>query len=568
MASAAVSVWGSWRCDFPIVYENWGPQETAPPSGVEGEVQAQSPSAPSYHQCVFLRGYRVFVRTPLFTLLKASAGHHEPGSGSDDEHHAYGPVVPANLGSSTETVLRTDIKYVDALEAIAHYIFLNSNAPRSIVHDSDIAELVSLANEAGMEVVSLSEILDTLRPNVEEDEDTAFIAFAGDVTHEDALHVSVNDDWDEQATGSDDNQWSDTSSEITEFDPTGFPRYFVERNGRLFHSHTGSPYPFPVDTDEQNRRALDLGTGTGIWVEEMASEFPDVRFDGLDIVPIASRYPPANVMFEMHDIGEPFRYADRYYDLVHARSVSMAVHNYAVLLDEVARVLRPRGLFVAGEWTRGPAMLGGGDPSVHLPRTTEFFRMVNHALAAKNIFPVAPFLHELIEESNHFEDVHSRQIKIAVGGDAHGDRFRELQKVYAESMKVVLLEADISLILFLTGINDKWSFEAAPWRVAQRAKYGATTAAYPPSALNPTLFPPSSPAHIASLKHILKSQNGLEWTDILIIDFVPFFDDFVVTDSMTMTNMTTSPRGQMLLFIHAKEWDVLSIFQRVVGRYE
>ncbi|TCD65162.1 hypothetical protein EIP91_003018 [Steccherinum ochraceum] len=287
------------------------------------------------------------------------------------------------------------------------------------------------------------------------------------------FYAPMDHDGDDQATGGDDDEWSDTSSEITELDPAEFPRYFVERNGRLFHSHGGSPYPFPVDTDEQNRdkgihallkarlgrnyvgpvreilrqtvgrqrRALDLGTGTGIWVEEMAGEFPHVRFDGLDIVPIATRYPPANVMFEMHDIGEPFRYADGYYDLVHARSVSMAVHNYAVLLDEVARVLRPRGLFVAGEWMRGPAMIRGADPAVHLPRTTEFFRVVNNTLTVKNIFPVAPFLHELIEESNHFEDVHSRQIEIVVGGDARGNRFREMQKVYAESMRVVLVEA-------------------------------------------------------------------------------------------------------------------------------
>lgn len=75
----------------------------------------------------------------------------------------------------------------------------------------------------------------------------------------------------------------------------------------------------------------------------MAEEFPHVRFDGLDIgefailqhlsrviaymgpVPIATRYPPVNVLFEMHDINQSLRYRDEHYDLVHARSISLAV---------------------------------------------------------------------------------------------------------------------------------------------------------------------------------------------------------------------------------------------------
>lgn len=45
-------------------------------------------------------------------------------------------------------------------------------------------------------------------------------------------------------------------------------------------------------------------------------------------VPIATRYPPRNVMFEMHNINERFRYANGYFDLVHGRSISMAVSLY------------------------------------------------------------------------------------------------------------------------------------------------------------------------------------------------------------------------------------------------
>jgi hypothetical protein len=39
--------------------------------------------------------------------------------------------------------------------------------------------------------------------------------------------------------------------EFEELSSDDFPTYFIERGGRLFHSHGGSPYPLPVDTPEQ-----------------------------------------------------------------------------------------------------------------------------------------------------------------------------------------------------------------------------------------------------------------------------------------------------------------------------
>ena len=82
----------------------------------------------------------------------------------------------------------------------------------------------------------------------------------------------------------------------------------------------------------------------------MARDFPDVRFYGVDIgacprsppaaacpdagwradhrasaVPIATRYPPRNVQFEMHDIKESFRFDSASIDFVHARMISLAV---------------------------------------------------------------------------------------------------------------------------------------------------------------------------------------------------------------------------------------------------
>ncbi|KAI0686928.1 S-adenosyl-L-methionine-dependent methyltransferase [Cytidiella melzeri] len=272
---------------------------------------------------------------------------------------------------------------------------------------------------------------------------------------------------------------SDTSSEITELDQTEFPSYFQERNGHLFHSHGTSPYPLPVDTSEQQRlnaqhallrmllkahyrgpvpkvlrqragaqrRALDLCTGTGQWVLDMAHDFPHVKFDGLDIVPIATRRPPDNVRFEMADVNQPFRYDNGTYDLVHARSISMAVYDYPGVVDQVARVLRPGGLFLAGEWGRSAEMRDGMNPAVHTPHACHFYQTVQRALACRSITPVARQIATIVQDSGHFERVKPRVFEMPVG-DWHNDPelryigywFRENLVRYALSMEVMMIE--------------------------------------------------------------------------------------------------------------------------------
>ena len=76
-------------------------------------------------------------------------------------------------------------------------------------------------------------------------------------------------------------------------------------------------------------------------VDDMADEFPHVRFYGIDsgrrstsyslhglneiLVPLMNRYPAANVQFEMGDVTSTLRWESQSFDLVHARFVTLGV---------------------------------------------------------------------------------------------------------------------------------------------------------------------------------------------------------------------------------------------------
>ncbi|RPD67938.1 S-adenosyl-L-methionine-dependent methyltransferase [Lentinus tigrinus ALCF2SS1-7] len=284
---------------------------------------------------------------------------------------------------------------------------------------------------------------------------------------------------------------SDMSEGIVELSADEIPEYFQERGGRLFHSHGSCPYPLPVDAEEQQvsgtppdpdsrqnglhqllrrllggelavgpvrevlaalpgeqRRVLDLGTGTGSWVLDMAREYPDVRFYGVDIVPIATRYPPRNVLFEMHDIKEQFRYDTGAIDMVHARSVTMAIRDYGALLPEIARVLRRGGLFVSCEWGRRPAMADGSDVAARAPRALAFFDAVRSTLLERRgIQTVADRIPQLLADSGKFTHIVARTYHMPIGDWPDnpemrelGREYREMVELYARSMRAVLLD--------------------------------------------------------------------------------------------------------------------------------
>jgi ubiquinone/menaquinone biosynthesis C-methylase UbiE len=90
---------------------------------------------------------------------------------------------------------------------------------------------------------------------------------------------------------------------------------------------------------------LDIGTGSGIWLMEMAIEFPNSELIGIDIVYQAPMdVLPPNCTFLIMDVLLGLRFLDNTIDYIHHRHLSCIPSSYwQTYLDDCFRILSPGG---------------------------------------------------------------------------------------------------------------------------------------------------------------------------------------------------------------------------------
>ncbi|KAL5478954.1 hypothetical protein ACEPAI_2241 [Sanghuangporus weigelae] len=274
----------------------------------------------------------------------------------------------------------------------------------------------------------------------------------------------------------------DSSNSVYSMSSDEIEDHFIERHNRRFHSldsGRSGQYPFPVDdlesqrldhmhdlakvllgghnyrgpvqqtlavrADRRRARILDIGTGNGKWVEEMADEFPYTKVYGLDIVPLATRYPAENVQFEVHDINLTTRWAQGRFDFVHMRQTCFSPVNFTAVIREISRILRPQGLFLACEWIPGIFRMDGSDVTPLTNHSTEIFNRLRDFSTQQRLFCDPSSIPAMLTESAAFETVVAERHFVYLDETVLGRRAKQSLLDFAYASRYCLLDAGIAV---------------------------------------------------------------------------------------------------------------------------
>ncbi|KAI9366414.1 S-adenosyl-L-methionine-dependent methyltransferase [Pilaira anomala] len=150
-------------------------------------------------------------------------------------------------------------------------------------------------------------------------------------------------------------------------------------DGRQYYDNEKIVYVLPHDTDECGRlekqhrvfkfllqrnfsapiraqlkegiTVLDSGCGPGSWTIDMAKEFPNSKFHGVDISNFFPETKPDNCEFVIGNLTETLPYEDNTFDYIHQRLLILGLTNgsWDKALKELLRVLKPGGYIEIAE---------------------------------------------------------------------------------------------------------------------------------------------------------------------------------------------------------------------------
>ncbi|CAG8662217.1 13414_t:CDS:2, partial [Ambispora leptoticha] len=163
----------------------------------------------------------------------------------------------------------------------------------------------------------------------------------------------------------------------------------------------------------QGARVIDIGCGTGIWILDMAQQYPNSKFVGIDISPIQpTEGLPPNVKFIQYNVLDGLPYEDSSFDLVHQQFMVLAFTETQweeKVIPELIRLTRPDGWIEILE-----VGLATSDGTITMRLT-------------KAEIP------RILENTNAFSEIRNQQ-KVLYFGKKHGKSAEESLKFYVRGL--------------------------------------------------------------------------------------------------------------------------------------
>ncbi|KAI7878174.1 S-adenosyl-L-methionine-dependent methyltransferase [Lichtheimia hyalospora FSU 10163] len=114
----------------------------------------------------------------------------------------------------------------------------------------------------------------------------------------------------------------------------------------LLKAGFGGNYDAPVrELLEKGIMVLDAGCGPAAWTTEMAKDYPNSTFHGVDIAPRCSTVPPSNCHFHTKNLVEEKPFPDESLDYIHQRLLVLGLleKNWDKVIAQHMQMLKPGG---------------------------------------------------------------------------------------------------------------------------------------------------------------------------------------------------------------------------------
>ncbi|CAG8634102.1 3760_t:CDS:2 [Ambispora leptoticha] len=191
------------------------------------------------------------------------------------------------------------------------------------------------------------------------------------------------------------------------------------------------PFNSPVEEKlRQGARIVDIGCGSGIWILDMARQYPNSNFVGIDISPILpTEGLPSNVKFIQYNMVDGLPFEDSSFDLVHQKFMVGAfteVQWKEKVIPELIRLVRSDGWI---EILEADAILIS-DGTV----TRRIAKAFHDFLVSKGINPsIGKEIPRIFENSNVFLEIKHQQKTIKLG-KRHGESGEESLRFYVSGL--------------------------------------------------------------------------------------------------------------------------------------